>query len=144
MVCIGLCKCVCVCVCVSEDVWYLVWFVYVLSTRGAMNIGWTLYYSILFCIISRMHQLWHSNGLDEKTSLVQWYFDKTFGKILLKNYSYFFVITVIIIGLKRLKNITVLFLQDLANLVSPNTVPKPPITFRLIVPASQCGSLIGN
>ena len=34
--------------------------------------------------------------------------------------------------------------QDLANLVSPATVPKPPITFRLIVPASQCGSLIGK
>ena len=28
--------------------------------------------------------------------------------------------------------------------MSPNTVPKPPITFRLIVPASQCGSLIGK
>jgi predicted PilT family ATPase len=34
--------------------------------------------------------------------------------------------------------------QDLANLVSPATVPRPPITFRLIVPASQCGSLIGK
>ena len=34
--------------------------------------------------------------------------------------------------------------KDLANLVSPNTVPRPPITFRLIVPASQCGSLIGK
>ncbi len=34
--------------------------------------------------------------------------------------------------------------QDLANLVSPTTVPRPPITFRLIVPASQCGSLIGK
>ena len=29
-------------------------------------------------------------------------------------------------------------------MVSPATVPKPPITFRLIVPASQCGSLIGK
>ena len=28
--------------------------------------------------------------------------------------------------------------------MSPATVPKPPITFRLIVPASQCGSLIGK
>jgi len=28
--------------------------------------------------------------------------------------------------------------------VTPTTVPKPPITFRLIVPASQCGSLIGK
>ncbi|XP_059099201.1 RNA-binding protein Nova-2-like [Tigriopus californicus] len=36
------------------------------------------------------------------------------------------------------------FEEDLANLVSPNTVPRPPITFRLIVPASQCGSLIGK
>ena len=36
------------------------------------------------------------------------------------------------------------FPQDLANLVAPNTVPRPPITFRLIVPASQCGSLIGK
>lgn len=26
----------------------------------------------------------------------------------------------------------------------PNSVPKPPITFRLIVPATQCGSLIGK
>ena len=34
--------------------------------------------------------------------------------------------------------------QDLANLVAPNTVPRPPITFRMIVPASQCGSLIGK
>ena len=34
--------------------------------------------------------------------------------------------------------------QDLASLVSPTTVPRPPITFRLIVPASQCGSLIGK
>ena len=29
-------------------------------------------------------------------------------------------------------------------MVSPATVPRPPITFRLIVPASQCGSLIGK
>lgn len=29
-------------------------------------------------------------------------------------------------------------------MVSPTTVPRPPITFRLIVPASQCGSLIGK
>ena len=28
--------------------------------------------------------------------------------------------------------------------MSPSTVPRPPITFRLIVPASQCGSLIGK
>lgn len=37
-----------------------------------------------------------------------------------------------------------MYFQDLANLVSPATVPRPPITFRLIVPASQCGSLIGK
>ena len=41
-------------------------------------------------------------------------------------------------------NVSGFCLQDLANLVSPATVPKPPITFRLIVPASQCGSLIGK
>ena len=29
-------------------------------------------------------------------------------------------------------------------MVAPNTVPRPPITFRMIVPASQCGSLIGK
>ena len=34
--------------------------------------------------------------------------------------------------------------QDLNNLISPGTVPRPPITFRLVVPASQCGSLIGK
>ena len=32
-------------------------------------------------------------------------------------------------------------LQDLQN--TP-TVPKPPVTLRLVVPASQCGSLIGK
>lgn len=26
----------------------------------------------------------------------------------------------------------------------PNSVPKPPITMRMIVPATQCGSLIGK
>ena len=36
------------------------------------------------------------------------------------------------------------FFQDLNNLISPGTVPRPPITFRLVVPASQCGSLIGK
>ena len=34
--------------------------------------------------------------------------------------------------------------QDLNSLISPGTVPRPPITFRLVVPASQCGSLIGQ
>merc|ERR1719188_10490 len=36
------------------------------------------------------------------------------------------------------------FEEDLNNLISPSTVPRPPITFRLVVPASQCGSLIGK
>jgi len=36
------------------------------------------------------------------------------------------------------------FEEDLSNLISPDTVPRPPITFRLVVPASQCGSLIGK
>jgi len=36
------------------------------------------------------------------------------------------------------------FEEDLSNLISPETVPRPPITFRLVVPASQCGSLIGK
>ncbi|CAH1774687.1 unnamed protein product [Owenia fusiformis] len=34
------------------------------------------------------------------------------------------------------------FEEDLQNL--PNGVPRPPVTLRLIVPASQCGSLIGK
>merc|ERR1711936_941732 len=36
------------------------------------------------------------------------------------------------------------FEEDLSNLISPGTVPRPPIPFRLVVPASQCGSLIGK
>lgn len=36
--------------------------------------------------------------------------------------------------------LSILF-QDLQN--TP-TVPKPPVTLRLVVPASQCGSLIGK
>jgi len=36
---------------------------------------------------------------------------------------------------------TLFVLQDLQN--TP-TVPKPPVTLRLVVPASQCGSLIGK
>lgn len=35
-----------------------------------------------------------------------------------------------------------LLIQDMQAL--PNSVPKPPITMRLIVPATQCGSLIGK
>ncbi|XP_046392334.1 poly(rC)-binding protein 3 isoform X3 [Ischnura elegans] len=34
--------------------------------------------------------------------------------------------------------------QDMQGSPSPGGVPKPPITLRLIVPASQCGSLIGK
>uniref|UniRef100_A0A158P8A7 KH domain-containing protein n=1 Tax=Angiostrongylus cantonensis TaxID=6313 RepID=A0A158P8A7_ANGCA len=34
------------------------------------------------------------------------------------------------------------FEEDMRAL--PNSVPKPPITMRLIVPATQCGSLIGK
>ena len=42
------------------------------------------------------------------------------------------------------------FFQDLQNafvlqdLQNTPTVPKPPVTLRLVVPASQCGSLIGK
>ncbi len=36
-------------------------------------------------------------------------------------------------------------LQDMLQLPNPNSTPsKPPITMRLIVPATQCGSLIGK
>ena len=35
------------------------------------------------------------------------------------------------------------FEEDLEATLTPN-VPRPPITFRLVVPASQCGSLIGK
>lgn len=37
-----------------------------------------------------------------------------------------------------------LYLQDLQASVTGTNVPKPPVTLRLIVPASQCGSLIGK
>ncbi|KAG1662224.1 Poly(rC)-binding protein 3 [Nymphon striatum] len=36
------------------------------------------------------------------------------------------------------------FEQDLQNTANNSNVPKPPITLRLIIPASQCGSLIGK
>lgn len=37
------------------------------------------------------------------------------------------------------------FLQDLTALVANGTVSnKPPVTLRLVIPASQCGSLIGK
>lgn len=39
----------------------------------------------------------------------------------------------------------VLSSQDLAALVANGTVSsKPPVTLRLVIPASQCGSLIGK
>lgn len=34
--------------------------------------------------------------------------------------------------------------QDLSSTVTSPTAPKPPVTLRLIVPASQCGSIIGK
>ncbi|CAD5213939.1 unnamed protein product [Bursaphelenchus okinawaensis] len=34
------------------------------------------------------------------------------------------------------------YLQDMTAI--PNSVPKPPITMRLIIPATQCGSIIGK
>ncbi|XP_067124568.1 poly(rC)-binding protein 3-like isoform X3 [Centruroides vittatus] len=36
------------------------------------------------------------------------------------------------------------FEEDLQNSIAGTNVPKPPVTLRLIVPASQCGSLIGK
>ncbi|KAG8201085.1 hypothetical protein JTE90_028756 [Oedothorax gibbosus] len=36
------------------------------------------------------------------------------------------------------------FEEDLQNTTAGINVPKPPVTLRLIVPASQCGSLIGK
>lgn len=39
----------------------------------------------------------------------------------------------------------VFFFQDLATLVANGTIStKPPVTLRLVIPASQCGSLIGK
>lgn len=36
-------------------------------------------------------------------------------------------------------------LQDLTTLVANGTISsKPPVTLRLVIPASQCGSLIGK
>ena len=34
--------------------------------------------------------------------------------------------------------------QDILITQKNSTLPKPPVTLRLIVPASQCGSLIGK
>ncbi|GFS89876.1 hypothetical protein NPIL_576381 [Nephila pilipes] len=36
------------------------------------------------------------------------------------------------------------FEEDLQNTAAGINVPKPPVTLRLIAPASQCGSLIGK
>ncbi|ELT90806.1 hypothetical protein CAPTEDRAFT_1308 [Capitella teleta] len=36
------------------------------------------------------------------------------------------------------------FEEDIVNTHNSTTLPKPPVTLRLIVPASQCGSLIGK
>ena len=35
-------------------------------------------------------------------------------------------------------------IQNTANSAGAGGIPKPPVTIRLIVPASQCGSLIGK
>lgn len=43
---------------------------------------------------------------------------------------------------KGFKKLNEFHFQDMRAL--PNSVPKPPITMRLIVPATQCGSLIGK
>ncbi|XP_077994028.1 poly(rC)-binding protein 3-like isoform X2 [Glandiceps talaboti] len=40
--------------------------------------------------------------------------------------------------------ITRKFEEDISNSMSNTTAPKPPVTLRLVVPASQCGSLIGK
>lgn len=42
-------------------------------------------------------------------------------------------------------NVNACLFQDLAALVANGTVTsKPPVTLRLVIPASQCGSLIGK
>ena len=46
--------------------------------------------------------------------------------------------------LKAFTLICAKFEEDLTSLVTAPGVPRPPITLRLIVPASQCGSLIGK
>ncbi|KAJ8035562.1 Poly(rC)-binding protein 3 [Holothuria leucospilota] len=45
---------------------------------------------------------------------------------------------------KAFKMITDKFEEDLSSTVTSPTAPKPPVTLRLIVPASQCGSIIGK
>jgi len=57
------------------------------------------------------------------------------------------IVTVIGTNQSILKAFTLIcakFEEDLSNLVTSPSVPRPPITLRLIVPASQCGSLIGK
>ena len=46
--------------------------------------------------------------------------------------------------LKAFTLICAKFEEDLEALVTASGAPKPPITLRLIVPDSQCGSLIGK
>uniref|UniRef100_A0A1W7RA09 Poly(RC)-binding protein 3 n=1 Tax=Hadrurus spadix TaxID=141984 RepID=A0A1W7RA09_9SCOR len=46
--------------------------------------------------------------------------------------------------LKAFSLIAKKFEEDLQNTTAGTNVPKPPVTLRLIVPASQCGSLIGK
>jgi len=46
--------------------------------------------------------------------------------------------------LKAFTLICAKFEEDLESLVTSPGIPKPPITLRLIIPASQCGSLIGK
>jgi transcription antitermination factor NusA-like protein len=56
------------------------------------------------------------------------------------------IVTVIGTSKAILKAFTLIcakFEEDLEALVTPS-IPRPPITFRLVVPASQCGSLIGK
>ncbi|XP_071825897.1 poly(rC)-binding protein 3-like isoform X2 [Apostichopus japonicus] len=45
---------------------------------------------------------------------------------------------------KAFQMITDKFEEDLSSTVTSPTAPKPPVTLRLIVPASQCGSIIGK
>lgn len=53
---------------------------------------------------------------------------------------------VFIVSMKGFENdASASLFQDLAALVANGTVTsKPPVTLRLVIPASQCGSLIGK
>ncbi|XP_033098121.1 poly(rC)-binding protein 3-like isoform X1 [Anneissia japonica] len=46
--------------------------------------------------------------------------------------------------IKAFKMITNKFEEDLSSTMQSPTAPKPPVTLKLVVPASQCGSLIGK